>query len=341
MDPLHTLLNLVIPPSGLSFLALVWPTLAFTNVFQWLLTTLFPEEVVRKVVLITGASSGIGEQIAYEYAKRGARLALVARRENLLQQVAHNAKKQGAADVRYIVADVSREEDCKRLVEETINYYGRLDHLVNNAGLTHSFLFEDASDAAGFFEVMNVTFWGALYPTYYALPHLRKTRGKILVNDSVAAWLPFPRMSVYNAAKAALLNLYDTLRVEIGTEIGITIAMPGWIESEMTKGKFATDEGDLTLQRDVHVGPFPVEYAEECAKAMVSGVLKGRRYVIVPFWYSVFLLYRLLAPELLEWSYRLLFVAKAPGSDTPPSKILLETTPAKEAFYPETIRKSE
>ena len=92
--------------------------------------------------------------------------------------------------------------------------------------------------------MQDVSFWGCVYPTLYALPHLRRTNGRIVVTASVAAFVPYPRMAVYNAAKAALLNFYETLRVEIGDEV----------ESEMTAGKFVTAEGKVDWskeQRDV------------------------------------------------------------------------------------------
>ncbi|KAJ7545885.1 hypothetical protein O6H91_08G014900 [Diphasiastrum complanatum] len=348
MDLLHTALNLFLPPAGIFFLVTISPTLAFIKACQWLLSYVFCENIYRKVVIITGASSGIGEHyvqhLAYQYGERGARLVLVARRDDLLRRVADRARKRGAKDVLVIPADVARKEECKRVIDETIDRFGRLDHLVNNAGVTHSFFFEEATDTSAFTPLIDITFWGDVYPTYYALPHLRRTRGKILVTASVASWLPYPRMSMYNSAKAAIFNLYETLRVELGSDVGVTIAMPGWIESEMTKGKFVSPEGDAALkpeQRDVDVGPFPVAYAEECAQAIVTGALRGKHYVIYPFWYSTLLLYRVFAPELLEWSYRLLFVSKAPGTDEPPSKIILKTTGAQPHLYPSSIQKAE
>ncbi|KAJ7553392.1 hypothetical protein O6H91_06G096100 [Diphasiastrum complanatum] len=342
MDLLHTLLNLMIPPTGIFFLVTTWPTLAFIKACQWLISFVFYEDVFGKVVLITGASSGIGEHLAYQYGERGARLVLVARREHLLKKVGDRALKRGAVDVHIIPADVARKEECRRIVDETIDRYGRLDHLVNNAGVTHSFLFEEAKDTSAFYPMMDVTFWGDVYPTYFALPHLRLSRGKIVVTASAAAWLPYPRMSMYNAAKAAILNLYETLRVEVGPDVGITIAMPGWIESEMTKGKMVAPDGNVVIdpeQRDIHVGPFPIAHAEDCARAIVTAAVRGRHYVIYPFWYSTFIFYRIFAPELLEWSYRLLFVSKAPGTHVPPSKLLLEATRAKALLYPPSIQK--
>ncbi|CAA7027755.1 unnamed protein product [Microthlaspi erraticum] len=101
------------------------------------------ENVAGKVVLITGASSGIGEHIAYEYAKKGAHLVLVARRKDRLEVVAEQSRQLGSGDVIVIPGDVANVEDCKKFIDETIQHFGKLDHLVNNAGITQTLLFEN------------------------------------------------------------------------------------------------------------------------------------------------------------------------------------------------------
>ncbi|MCO5572401.1 hypothetical protein L7F22_026155 [Adiantum nelumboides] len=344
MDLLQTFLNLVMPVFGLCTLVVLWPLLTIRSVVLRFFRTLLDENVRGKVVLITGASSGIGEQLAYQYSKKGAVLVLVARRESRLRVVADRCIKRGAMDVRAISADVSKEEDCRRFIEETVNHYGRLDHLVNNAGLTQSFLIEDAQDSNPLHQIMDIDFWGYIYPTFYSLPHLKRSRGKIIVNAAVVAWLPFPRMATYNAAKAAVFNFFDTLRIELGSSIGgITIVTAGWIESEMTMGKFVNNRGEMEVsetQRDVHVGPAPVAYAEECAKAMLRGALRNYRYVRVPYWYTVFLLYRIFAPEVLDFLMALVYLVPTPGrkDGAPLSKTIVDIPGMKSILYPHTIR---
>ncbi|KAL5717867.1 11beta-hydroxysteroid dehydrogenase [Ranunculus cassubicifolius] len=125
--------------------------------YKFLITiirTFTMEDLTGKAVLITGASSGIGEQLAYEYAKKGARLALVARREKQLAEVAEKARELGSPDTIIILADVSKADDCKRFVEETVNQFGHLDHLVNNAGIQSSFYFEDSTNITNTLPVM-------------------------------------------------------------------------------------------------------------------------------------------------------------------------------------------
>ncbi|CAA3024105.1 11-beta-hydroxysteroid dehydrogenase-like 5 [Olea europaea subsp. europaea] len=309
MDLITAALNFLVPPASLVMLAFAWPTLTFINTCEWIYDTFFTSgNMENKVVVITGASSGIGEQIAYEYAKRQVNLVLIARREHRLRGISENARRLGSRHVLIMAADVVKEDDCRRFINETIKYFGHVDHLVNTASLGHTFYFEDATDTSVFPILMDINFWGNVYPTYVALPYLRQTSGRIIVNASVENWLPLPRMSLYSAAKSALVNFYETLRFEVKDEVGITIATHGWIGTEMTRGKFMVEEGaemQWKEEREVHVSGGPVE---EFAKLIVSGACRGDPYVKYPSWYDVFFLYRVFAPKVLYWTLRFLLI---------------------------------
>ncbi|XWS60236.1 hypothetical protein CRYUN_Cryun07bG0018500 [Craigia yunnanensis] len=254
----------------------------------------FKENVAGKVVLITGASSGIGEYLAYEYARRGARLALVARRTDRLQKVADDARQLGSPDVIVITADVSKIEDCKRFVNKTVNHFGQLDHLVNNAGIAHEAqLFKEMSNISDFVPVMDINFWGSLYGTHFAVPHLRKSRGKIIVMSSSAGWLYPPKASIYSASKAAQIGLYESLRAELGPEIGITIVTPGFVDSEMTQGNNLKKSKIQFLKN---------EPTDVCAKAIVESTCRGDMYLTEPFWMRPLFLLKVLCPELWDWT---------------------------------------
>ncbi|KAJ4843088.1 high-copy suppressor of sly1 defect [Turnera subulata] len=245
MDLIHSFLNLVAPPCSFFALCLFFPPYVFYKSFLYVVYTIFKENVEGKVVLITGASSGIGEHLAYEYARRGACLALVARRQRSLAEVADTAREIGSPDVITIVADVREVDECRRMVEETVNYFGRLDHLVNNAGITGISMLEDIVDITTFRTIMDTNFWGSAYTTRFAIPHLKDTRGKIIAISSASSWLPAPRMSVYNASKAAVMTFFETLRVELGSDVHVLIVTPGFIESELTQGKVLVKEGRI------------------------------------------------------------------------------------------------
>lgn len=243
----------------------------------------------------------VSQQIAYQYAKKVARLALVARMVGSLHDVAARARDGGSPDVLVVAGDVAKPEDCRRFVQATVEHFGRLDHLVNNAGVANVCWFEDVPDVAALKRVLAVNFWGAVHATHCALPHLKKSGGgKVFVNSSAAAALAMPGMSLYNASEAAVLNFFETLRVELRDEVGITIATSGWIVSEMTGGKQLSKEGT-------------VEVAVRCAEATVDAICRGRRHLTVPLWYRALFLWRALAPEVVEFSQRLLCRRTAGG----------------------------
>ncbi|EOY17068.1 Hydroxysteroid 11-beta-dehydrogenase 1-like protein isoform 2 [Theobroma cacao] len=263
MDLIDSFLNFLVPPASMVILFFAWPALCFVRACEWLYNTLYTENSIQdKVVIITGASSGIGEQIAYEYARRRANLVLVARREHRLRGISEKARHIGAKNVIIIAADVVKEDDCRRFVTETINFYGRVDHLVNAVSLGHTFYFEEVTDTSVF-------------------PHLL-------------------------AAKAALVNFYETLRFEVNNEVGITIATHGWIGGEMTRGKFMLEEGAEMQWKEKREIAVSAGAVEEFARLIVSGACRGDAYVKYPSWHDTFLLYRAIAPNVLNWMLRLL-----------------------------------
>ncbi|XP_027340360.1 11-beta-hydroxysteroid dehydrogenase 1B-like [Abrus precatorius] len=340
MDLIHGILNILAPPLSLILMLYIIPPYMLFKFLHFIIRSMFSENVAGKVILITGASSGIGEHLAYEYGRRGARLALVARRENRLKEVATTAKSHGSPDVITIPADVSIVKDCKRFVDLTINHFGRLDHLVNNAGVVPIGLFEHTTDTTNFAPTMDINFWGSAYCTYFSIPHLRKCKGKIIAIASAAGWLPAPRMLFYNASKAAVITLYENLRTELGRDIGITIVTPGLVESEMTQGKFLSKEGQMVLDqemRDVQVSVMPIRSVTEAAKAIVNSACRGDSYLTEPAWVKAAFYWKIFCPEVLEFCNRWLLISGSSERDTI-SKKLLHLSRLKTYLYPESIR---
>ncbi|KAM3744017.1 hypothetical protein ACB098_06G019900 [Castanea mollissima] len=301
---LHKFLNAVLLPLTLIMLFFFMPPFLILKFLWSLKRSIYRENVSDKVVLITGASSGIGEHVAYEYAKRGARLALVARREDRLQAVADKARKLGSPEVVVVRADVSKVEECERFVNETVNHFGRLDHLVNNAGVLFQLrLFEDFTHFSDIASVMDINFWGSVHSTHYAVPHLRKSKGKIVVIASAAQWLSTPGSSFYNASKAAQISFFETLRTEFGQDIGITIVTPGLIESEMTQEFLPEDQ----------LNWMPVaETTKGCAKAILDSTCSGDMYLNEPSWMKATFWIKILCPEVFEWCLRSIILNNMP-----------------------------
>lgn len=263
---------------------------------------IFTEDVAGKVVLVTGAASGIGEQISYEYARRGARLALVDIKEDRLKPVIEKARSLGSPDVIGIGADVSKAEDCRRFVNAAVNHFGGLDHLVNNAGIGRGGPFENIEfSISELTPVMDINFWGTVYGTHFAIPHLRKSKGKIIVMASVSGWFSCPGMTLYGGSKAALIGFFESLRCElIGSDIGITIVTPGFIDSEMTRFKILKLLGKM----------IPFGTAEECGKAIVRSACRGDKYLVIPSWYKLVFPLKVACSEAVEFFIHHLFFKK-------------------------------
>lgn len=196
-----------------------------------------------KVVVVSGASSGIGKEISLLYAKQSARLVLSARRQDRLESVAESCMKAGAENVEVVVCDVSNENDCKNMIERAVTSYGGLDILVLNAGVGQSFFLEAMKPDVNIRQFMDVNYYGCVYPTIAALPHLQKSvnegGGKIGVISSVGGLVPFPRQTLYNASKYALFGFFDSLRMELQSKqskISITMICPGFVKTEITAG---------------------------------------------------------------------------------------------------------
>ncbi|CAF2020784.1 unnamed protein product [Brassica oleracea var. botrytis] len=299
MDMLHIILNILLPPLTIIFLFLFYPIYLFIKLLNCVRKHLCVENVAGKVVLITGASSGIGEHVAYEYAKKGADLALVARREDRLQIVADTSRKLGSRDVIIIPGDVTKINDCMKFISETISHFGKVDHLINNAGVSQTVLFENFSQIQDANPIMDTNFWGSTYITYYAIPHLRKSKGKIVVIASAAAKIAIPVATIYSASKAALLGFYEALRIELNPDIKVTIVFPGLISTDMTTPEIIKRHGsDFIVSEPV----------SRCAKAIFQGVCRGEEYVETPSWIKWFFLVKSVCPEVINSIFNYFFL---------------------------------
>lgn len=158
----------------------------------------------NKVVVITGASSGIGLALAKEFSSRGFKVVLAARSADKLKDVEENLRSTGT-EVISVRTDVSKEEDCENLVKETVARFGRIDILINNAGLSMRALFRDV-ELSVLKQLMDVNFWGTVYCTKYALPYLLETKGSVIGISSIAGFIGLPAVRVIR-----LVNLLCTV----------------------------------------------------------------------------------------------------------------------------------
>ena len=249
------------------------------------------------VVIITGASKGIGAELARQLAARGAHLALAARDVDALEQVAAECVALGGR-AEVIAADVASQEDCKRLVERTVAAFGRIDTLVNNAGATMWARFDEIADMAVLAHIMQVNFMGAVYCTHYALPHLKEFRGRLVGISSLAGRTGVPTRSVYSASKHAMTGFFDSLRIEL-EESGVSVTMiyPGFVSTGIRENATGPD-GKPILVSPVKEGE--VMGVEECARLIVEAIVGRRREVVMTARGRIGLWLKLLAPSLID-----------------------------------------
>jgi NAD(P)-dependent dehydrogenase (short-subunit alcohol dehydrogenase family) len=182
-----------------------------------------------QVVVLTGASLGIGAESARTLAAQGAQLVLSGRNAERLDEVARACRGAGA-EVEAVVADVTDDRACRTLMERAVARFGRIDTLICNAGQAMWARAEEVSDWSVFERLVRVNYLGAAYCALAALPHLRASRGRIVVVSSLAGKTGVPMRSGYSAAKAALNGFFDSLRIELA-DSGVTVSVvcPGFV----------------------------------------------------------------------------------------------------------------
>jgi short-subunit dehydrogenase len=233
--------------------------------------------VKNKVVVITGASSGIGRALAKEFASKGARLALGARRTELLENLRIELR---GTEILIKKTDVSNEDDCRILIEETVEKYGQIDVLINNAGISMRALFEDV-DLKVIRNLMDVNFYGTVYCTKFALPHLLKTKGSLVGVISIAGYVGLPGRTGYSASKFAIRGFLDTVRIEnLKKGLHVLVAAPGFTASEVRKAAL-TEDG--SQQGETPRDESKMMSAEECARHIVHAIGKRKRSLILTF----------------------------------------------------------
>jgi short-subunit dehydrogenase len=221
-----------------------------------------------KVAIVTGAGSGIGKALAEAFAYRGAKVVLAARSAENLNRVADNLRIKGAR-VLVCPCDVSREEECEQLINSTVNEFGRIDFLVNNAGISMRELFVDTSPEV-LKRLMDVNFWGTVYCTKYALPYLLEVKGSVTGVSSIAGYKGLPARTGYSASKFAMHGFLESLRIEnLKTGLHVLIACPGFTASNIRNTALRGDgkpQGESP--RDEAAMMQPEEVAYEILKAI-------------------------------------------------------------------------
>ncbi len=264
----------------------------------------------NKVVLITGASSGIGLALCHEFAKGGAMVAMGARQEDKLAELATELEKSGI-NTYFKATDVSKEEDCKALVEGTVAKFGRIDILICNAGISMRALFDDV-DLDVLKRLMDVNFWGTVYCTKYALPYLQQAQGSLVGVSSVAGFHGLPARTGYSASKYAMHGFLETIRIEnLKKGLHVMIAAPGFTASNV---RFSALTADGTQQGGSPRDEKNMMTADEVAHRIAVGITKHKRTLLMEFQGRATNIIKKFAPSLLD---KLFYSHMAKEPDSP------------------------
>jgi short-subunit dehydrogenase len=255
----------------------------------------------NNVTIITGASTGIGEELAYQLAAQGAHLVLTARRVTELERVATAVKKIGETSGTKVIvtgADIAIESDCKKIIDAALAEFGRIDTLVNNAGMTMWAKFEDIDDISMLSRIMQVNYMGAVYCTHFALPHLKKSRGRIVGIASLTGLVGVPTRTGYAASKHAMRGFFDSLRIELeDSGVSVTMIYPGFVATGIRENATGADGKPALIDP---VDQSKVMSAAECTRLIVNAIQSRKREEVMTLKGKLGQWLKLIAPGVID-----------------------------------------
>ncbi len=250
-----------------------------------------------KVIIITGASSGIGKELAIRLSEQKANLVLAARNHEKLDEVVLRCKKNGGKAIS-VKADVSCKADCNNIVKQALKAFGKIDILVNNAGISMWSEFEKVTNLEAMEQIMKINFFGSMYMTHYALPYLVKTKGQIVGVSSLTGKTGVPTRTVYAASKHAMTGFFDSLRIELKEKgVAVTMIYPGFVSTEVRQRAF---NGSGSLLGKSPVKEKEVMTVEECVNKMLPVIEKRKRELVMTTRARIGMWLKLIAPELTD-----------------------------------------
>jgi len=231
----------------------------------------------NKVVWITGASSGIGEALAYSLSTQGANLILSSRNMEALKQVKENCT--GSSSVSILQLDISEVDKMEKAAQQAVNIFGRVDYMVHNAGIAQKGLVADTGMDVDY-KIMETNYFGTVALTKALLPYMVKQEsGRFVVISSLAGCVGVPTRSAYSASKHALHGFFDSLRSEVHKDkVGVTLVCPGFVKTNITINALIGDGSQYGVMEKSHEMGIT---AEECAERIVSALLKNKDEVLI------------------------------------------------------------
>ncbi|MDH5776024.1 MAG: SDR family oxidoreductase [Nitrospirota bacterium] len=255
----------------------------------------------QQVIIITGASSGIGKALAYALAPHSPRLVLASRDRGRLEAVAKACERLGATTL-VVPTDVADPQACHDLIQATIDTFSRLDVLVNNAGMSMWSNVEDIQRIEQFKHLLEVNFLGSVYCTKYALPFLKQSHGRIVAISSVTSFTGIPSHAIYSASKHAMNGFFESLRIELdGTGVSVTIVAPDFVQTEIFERSLGADGHTLGLHLR---GYDSFLRSEACAAIIIQAMARRKRLVVTSLRGKLGRWVKLCWPQAIDWIAR-------------------------------------
>ncbi|SEF44792.1 SDR family oxidoreductase [Algoriphagus boritolerans] len=230
-----------------------------------------------KVVIVTGATSGIGEACAVIFGKQGAKVVITGRNKEKLDLSSNRLKSLGI-EVLAILADATSEADNKLIAEKTLSVFGRIDILINNAGISMRALFQEL-DLEVFRKVMDTNFWGTVYATKFCLPAILESKGSIIGISSINGYRGTPARTAYTASKYAMNGFFESLRTEVMNQgVHVMVVAPGFTASNI-RNSALTAHGEI--QGESPRDEAKMMTAEQVAEEILNATLKRKRDMVL------------------------------------------------------------
>lgn len=255
----------------------------------------------NRTFVLTGASEGIGAEIARQLAPERPRLVLAARDEGRLNEVAFRCRKAGA-EILLVPTDVAEPEQCQRLIKQAEDHFGSIDVLLNNAGIAMDAYFDQITDLTSFERLMRVNFFGAMWCTHAALPALKRSRGLIAGMSSFAGKTGVPGHTADCASKFAMSGFFEALRIELaGSGVDVTMIFPGVVATGIEQRRLdGAGEPGGPASKGARWDQWRAISVEQCAAKAIAGLRARKREVVMTMHGRLGLKIKAFAPKVVD-----------------------------------------
>lgn len=253
----------------------------------------------HQTIVLTGASTGIGQGLAIILAAQQAHLVLAARQATALAETVQRCEAAGGKAIA-VPTDVTDPAACAALMAQARQTFGPVDCLINNAGISMLAPFDTVTDLAALEQVMRVNYLGAVYCTHYALADLKAQQGLLVAISSLCGKTGVPTRSAYVASKHAMQGFFDTLRIELrGTGVDVLVVSPGFVATDIRQRALGADGQPLGQSpRDESQ---PTMSVDRCVQNILRAMTRRQREQVMTLKGQLLPWAKLLVPDLVDW----------------------------------------